>query len=98
MDEFPQTFRLLSKTWEIRRKESADLHGRCVSDELVIEINPISPINHQRETVLHEAIHAIDGELDLRFSERQVDVLSAALFSWLRDNREIALWLLKDGT
>jgi len=96
MDNFPQTFRLLGKTWAIRRKESTELHGRCIADELAIEINPTSPINHQRETVLHEVIHAIDAELDLRFSERQVDVLSAALFSWIRENPSIALWLLKE--
>ena len=94
-DDLPQTFRLLGKTWAIRRKEFSDLHGRCVVDELAIEINPASPREHQQDTVLHETMHAIDEELGLKLNEHQVEVLATVLFAWLQENPHVSSWLLK---
>lgn len=40
------------------------------------------------DTVLHEAIHAIDYNGQLELSERQVHALASALYAFIRENPE----------
>ncbi len=51
-------------------------------------------IDEQRETVLHEAIHAVEYQLDLSFKEEQVRQLSVGVYQLLRANPEFVAWLL----
>ena len=61
--------------------------GICKDDRL--EINTTYPIDVQRETLLHEVIHALDHTYGFDFSEDQVNGLSNALFETLRENKRV---------
>ncbi len=61
--------------------------GICKDDQL--EINTTYPIEQQRETLLHEVIHALDHIYGFDFSEDQVKGLSNALFETLKENKRV---------
>ena len=61
--------------------------GICKDDRL--EINTTSPIELQRETLLHEVIHALDHVYGFNFNEDQVKGLSNGLFQTMKENKRV---------
>ena len=47
----------------------------------------------QRDTLLHEVLHAIDEQLDLRMKHRQIHALAVALLQVLRENPALVRFL-----
>jgi hypothetical protein len=45
--------------------------------------------DHNIETLLHESLHALDYDLSLDLSERQVHALGSSLLCLLRDNPDL---------
>lgn len=73
--------RLLGRSVPVRLKEmSSTMWGCYDGDSEAILVNPECPLYRARETVLHELIHAIDGDLSLKLRERQVRSLSRVLY------------------
>jgi Zn-dependent peptidase ImmA (M78 family) len=46
----------------------------------------------QRETLLHEILHAVDEAVDGDLNEHQISVISRGLFAVLRDNPELGIF------
>lgn len=97
-----ERLRIFGKTWRVywvpentmAHANSGTVHYRNQ------EIN-ISLAQHNDQaidTLLHEAIHAIDNEMHLELSEQQVQVLACSIMALLRDNPELALALAKGGS
>lgn len=97
--------RILGKWYEIRHVEPGPLNDDCAARveclQQVITIKTGMSDDHNIETILHESLHALDYDLSLELSERQVHALGASLLCLLRDNpaltRMIAGEGLKDG-
>src|SRR5574340_252585 len=70
-------FALLGKTWAAHYQETdGNDHGECDHTALKILVDPQQPVDHIKDTVLHETVHAIDLELGLKMSETQVSRLA----------------------
>lgn len=68
--------------------------GSANSRTLVLQISPHQAPDAMRDTLLHEALHAISNELFLELEERQVHTLAAGLLDVLRRNPKFTRFLL----
>lgn len=63
--------------------------GECDTYNQTIKVNPSLPEATLQETLLHEVIHAVEEQLHLRMTERQVFALATGLYAVFKDNQEI---------
>lgn len=82
---------------------AASARGACMEDSLVIILDPALPASHQKETALHEVIHAVWGQtwMDTTIpdadpksdGEQIIAELGPRLLSLLQDNPKFVTWL-----
>lgn len=85
-----------------RGDDDAGSHdGFCQHDRLEIRIDPTPAPARQRETLLHEILHAVAEQYALGLSdkaeERAVSVFAKGLMAVFRDNPKLAALLSGDG-
>lgn len=94
----PKFMRLLGKQWAITWSEDKDFaddrFGHTDHDQLEIRIADAKPPAQWADTMVHEVIHAIEKDLDLKMRERQVKLLGTTLLGWMVDNPEQLKWIL----
>ncbi len=94
-----EQLRILGKTYQIVRTEHVDglsageYFGSCDHTRSILTINARQEIQQERDTVLHEVLHAIDYTMQLGLKERQVHALGSGLLAVLTDNPELAFYL-----
>lgn len=91
----PSHFRLFGKTWRIEWEELRKSFGRCYYKKLYIKVDPQHPLEHQQDTLGHEMGHAIDLELDLGMSEKQIRRFSTAWLGLMKDNPAVMQFMLR---
>jgi hypothetical protein len=69
-------------------------YGECFVDQCRIEIATYQCDEQKRDTLLHEAMHAIDHELNCRMSEAQIRRMATGLLALLRQNPDLSAFLL----
>jgi hypothetical protein len=69
--------------------------GDCDSSKCLIQVCPKQHAEQQKDTLLHECVHALDHELDTKMSERQVRLISTGLLHFLRHNPEVVRWVIE---
>lgn len=85
---------VLGKKFSVVWKRPArDAVGQCKTDLCKIFVDPDIGADSQRDTLLHEVVHAIDHDMDTGMRERQVKLLATGLFQFLRANPEIIRWM-----
>lgn len=99
----PASLRILGKVFSVDTVDPegglrTNAIGLCLHNSCQIRISSGIHIHEQKETVLHEVIHAIDNMLSLDMSETQVRSLSACLFAVFRDNQEFGALLSGEHT
>ena len=72
--------------------------GYCREDSGVIRVSKDQDALHQRETSLHEVLHCIIDQTDVRSLDKEdleklVSALSPRLFELVRDNPKFLRWL-----
>ena len=67
--------------------------GRVCHTPQTIHIYGYQGFEQERDTVLHEVLHAIDYAMQLSLEEHQVHALAASLLSVLRDNAAFVAYL-----
>lgn len=70
----------------VRADDDTRLHGQINFQTLVIRVSAGLAPMQERETLLHEAIHAIDHAARIGLTEKQVSRLSMGLLAALLDN------------
>lgn len=98
----PSTIRIGGREWKFRRrlpKSMPDESGLCHYEKAQIDIRSgQSPID-ERDTVLHEVMHAIlycqGREYGEEVEETYVRALATGLIATLQDNPQFAQWLSK---
>lgn len=78
-------------------KRAKDLNQLGFCDLCGFEIHLDSKGQHEdslRDTVLHEALHAVSSVAQLDLEERQVYVLAAQLLDMFKRNPKFTRWLL----
>ena len=89
------TVDILSKRFTVKwQTVTGKDFGSCDSVKCEIKIDPKAHLDQQKDTLLHECLHAIDHEMDTKMSERQVRLTATGLLPFLRANPEIVKWLL----
>lgn len=92
MIRLPNKIVVGGKTYKIARRNkilnSGDFcWGTCDVERGLIEIQTRGvSLDHQLETLLHEALHAIEDHIDVRLKEPDLTKLSKALYALLKDN------------
>jgi hypothetical protein len=91
----PKVLRIVGKNYAIEKMKLADNYGLC--DDQVQTIKIADDIAHglERDTLLHEAIHAIDYSMQLKMSERQVCGLGTAIYALFADNPELVKYIME---
>lgn len=102
---FPKSVRIRGREWAIRRrrrKSLGDALGLCHYDIGALDVAFGQDEFNTKDTVLHEALHALLAEAPFERptdeEERYVLFLSTALLGLLRDNPEFAQWLTSRPT
>lgn len=97
MSKIPSVLKICGKPWKIVRCKQTSLEvdafGKVNMDKLEISIMDEQPRPLEKDTALHEIIHAIDESLDLGLKEHQVEVLGCSLQQVFADNPELLKYL-----
>ena len=81
--------RIIGKTYKLLEVEGLVVFGLCEDDKQQISIRKDMPIESWADTVIHECTHAIDFNLKLGLTERQVHCIGSGLWALLADNPEL---------
>ena len=70
-------------------------YGEYDHEAIKVRIASWLPVERQRETLVHELLHAVDCRyLGDVFKENQVERLANGLFDWLRANAAAVTWII----
>lgn len=89
----PVRLDLLGKTWEVVIKAEKGKYGSCEHARCRINLSPTQAVSNMRDTLLHEVLHALEYEGQLRMSERQVRGMATLLLAALRQNPALLKFL-----
>ena len=89
----PAALAVIGKRYRIDQKDGEGDYGECFSDECRIEIRTTQCHQQQADTLLHEAMHAVDHELHCAMTEPQIRRMSTGLLALLRDNPALVAFL-----
>ena len=95
----PSAVRVIGKTYAVVWTRGRPLDdgnaGEMDPDKQRLHIRDGTPLEQEQDTLLHEVVHAIDHELDLKFSERQVRAFATGLLACFKDNPRFFTYLRK---
>lgn len=81
---------ILGKPFRIEWLDELDgALGETYTHKQMIKMQKGTPPDTERETLLHEVIHAVDESLALQLTEHQVHALACGLYAVLRDNEPV---------
>lgn len=91
----PKKLRIVGKNWAVLHMPLVEEYGLC--DEQRQELKVSTKLAHdlERDTLLHEAIHAIDYSMQLKMSEKQVNGMGTAIYALLMDNPDLIKYLVQ---
>lgn len=92
----PTKLRVMGKMYEVKLVPAADVgedYGDCNDRVGQIRVACDAYFDEQRDTVMHEALHALDHALNTKLKERQVRVLATGIVLLLLDNPQLASYL-----
>ncbi len=92
---YPIEFVASRKDHHLFRNRKPRAWGCVVQKLRLIKIKHHAPLDMQRETLLHEILHAIvyASGFDKAITEQHITVLARSLFGTLTDNRQVVRWL-----
>ncbi len=92
----PPKLRILGKRWVVKLQspKGGKDAGECDHVTAIISVSPKQTEDSRRDTLLHEVTHAVDEELQLRMSERQVRLLATGLLETFRSNPALVAYLV----
>jgi len=91
----PKVLRIVGKNYAVETMKLGDNYGLCEDQTQTIKIADDMAHGLERDTLLHEAIHAIDYSMQLSMSERQVCGLGTAIYALLADNPELVKYIME---
>ena len=98
MSPLPCSVQIGPFTYEVRPTNNEDIIGETHNEELRIEIREGLPPQLEKETLLHEILHAIFFTLGLKTKmdeERIVETVSPILLDVIRRNPDLKMYLFE---
>lgn len=83
----PSTIRVIGKKFTVVFGDSPD-RGSCEATKQKITILHDMPADEERDTLLHEVLHAIEEAMGLDMPDRHIRLLATGLYAVFRDNPE----------
>ena len=96
----PDSVEVLGRTFKVRLMapdEHTDADGMMELDKQLISLRLNHSEEYNKDTTLHEIIHAIDEVMNLGMEEHQVHLMAVGLISVLAKNPELSKWLISNG-
>ena len=97
----PRALDVLGKEYQVinefppnEDEEEEGNSGECTFSRCEIHVDPTEAEPNQRDTLLHEVIHAVENDMDLGMKERQVLLLATGLLQVLRSNPHLVAYLM----
>lgn len=81
--------RVIGKTYSLIEVTNLDNFGLCDDEKQQISIRKGMPLESWADTVIHECAHAIDFNMKLGLTERQVHCIGSGIWALLVDNPEL---------
>lgn len=88
---------MLGKTYRVlpTKKKHGNDHGECVHRQCQIYVDMDDCVAQQRDTLLHELVHALDEDDQvIKLKERQVRLVATLLLTLMRQNPELVAFLM----
>jgi hypothetical protein len=79
---------ILGKKYTIKVDESMreGFCGHTIHSEQAMTVSPGQNAEFLADTIIHEALHAISEQLNLKLTEEQIHPLSAAIYAFIKEN------------
>lgn len=93
----PKVLRIIGKRYQVQildRVDEQDSWGEHELGEQLLKAKREQGFEAARDTLLHEALHGIEDQLNLNLKEQQVHQIATGLLAVLRDNPTFARWLI----
>lgn len=90
----PTEVRIVGRTYAIEFIDGFHLAGECSNGKQRIKIESGNASSYERDTVLHEILHAIDYNMQSKMNERQVATMASGLLAVLQENPSLVEYLL----
>lgn len=84
---------VMGKRFRVQWKKLEKDLGMCEASKCLISVDPSCALEQQKDTLLHEVLHAIDHEMDTNMRERQIRLQATGLLHFMRSNPEVIRWL-----
>lgn len=91
----PKVLRIVGKNYAVETMRLGDDYGECNDQTQTIKVAEGMAHGLERDTLLHEAIHAIDYCMQLKMSEKQVCGMGTAVYALLADNPALVKYLIE---
>ena len=85
--------KIIGKRYKLVRDKKAENCGLCDCNKQIITLKGDMPATLELDTIIHEIVHAIDYQMDLKMSERQVHGVGAGLAAVMIDNAKFIDYL-----
>ena len=95
----PERLRIIGKRYtvkwldEVLDEEGKPLNGQADCDGLVIEMNNSLAIDTEQDILLHEVLHAVEGQMGLDVEDTVIERLATGLLAVLKDNPSLIRYL-----
>lgn len=100
-EAFPGSLNIMGKHWPFEWVENSsdfsdgnDANGETVYSRQTIRIKDGTHFDCERDTVIHETLHALDHELQLGLKEKQVHRLATGLYQIFRSNPDLYAYIM----
>ena len=91
----PESIDVFGKRYLVQLiNRAAGDYGECFVDQCRIEVADYQCDDQRRDTLLHEAMHAVDHEMHCSMSEAQIRRMATGLLALLRQNPSLSEFLL----
>lgn len=98
-----KTLRLIGKRhrieWDVavlQDENGNDLDGLFHQNKKLIQIAAGQTHDDERETLLHEMLHALETQMNAEIAEAKLRQLAVGLYAALRDNPKLVAYLLEE--
>ena len=90
----PTSLAVIGKRYAVEWKDSEGDYGETFADQCRIEVRTTQCHQQQADTLLHEAMHAVDHEMHCSMTEPQIRRMATGLLALLRDNPALVAFLV----
>jgi hypothetical protein len=91
----PKTLKIIGKRYKIIKRKDFDSYGESDEQKQTIKLREEMLPDLELDTLIHEITHAIDHQMSLKMTERQVHGVGTGLAAVFIDNPKLLDYLIE---